>query len=87
VEDITNKLRAVMVMSTYKSTGFFSSSHTGNKSDMTGIIYKVKGKSLTPTQFGKKQKLPEDVSKIKDIEKKVSDMGGNWLTHLNIGQT
>ena len=24
---------------------------------------------------------------VKDIEKKVCDMGGNWLNHLNIGQT
>ena len=41
-EDMANQLRAVVTLGTFKSSGFFSKTHTGSRSDFTGIIYKVK---------------------------------------------
>jgi len=52
-EDLVNMLRAVVVLGTFKSSGFFTKTTTGNKSEFTGILYQVKPQSLTPTKFGK----------------------------------
>jgi len=66
-EDMANQLRGVITLGTFKSSGFFSKAQSGSKTDFTGIIYKVKPAGLKPTQFGKSQSLPEDISKMKDV--------------------
>lgn len=38
-----------------------------------------------PTQFSKDQKLPEELAKLKDVERKICDLEGNWLQRLTIG--
>lgn len=38
-EDLQNQLRAVVVLGTFKSTGFFSKSTSGSKTDFSGMIY------------------------------------------------
>ena len=39
-EDIANNLKAVVIASTYKKTGFFKKKQSGNKDVFTGVIYK-----------------------------------------------
>ena len=74
VEDLANALKAVVVVGTYKSSGIFKKSTTGSKSDLLGVIYKAKTKGLEPTKFGKSQKLPDDISSIKDIDSKLCEV-------------
>ena len=38
-----------------------------------------------PTKFGKSQDLPSDLGKLKDVERKICDIEGNWLETLAIG--
>jgi hypothetical protein len=38
-EDLTNNRKAVLLMSTYKKTGWFSSSYSGQKDAIEGVIY------------------------------------------------
>lgn len=84
-EDMANQLRSVVQLGTFKSSGFFSKTQSGNKSELAGVIYKVKPAALQPTKFGKSQSLPEDISKLKDVKQKICDVSGNWLTQLTIG--
>ena len=41
-EDLTNNIKCVCILSTYKKTGYFSNAATGNKDEIVGIIYKSK---------------------------------------------
>ena len=83
-EDLVNQLRAVVTLGTFKSSGFFSKTQSGSKTDFTGVIYKIKPNGLQPTKFGKSQSLPEDINKLKDVKQKVCDLSGNWLYQLII---
>jgi hypothetical protein len=74
-----------VVLGTFKSSGFFSKTQSGSKTDFTGIVYRIKSTGLTPTKFGKDQKLPDDLSKLKDVQTKICDLEGNWLHRLMIG--
>ena len=84
-EDLANHLRAVVVLGTFKSSGFFSKSTSGSKSDYTGVIYQAKPQNLTPTAFGKSQDLPSDLKKLNDIKTKICDISGNYLHQMLIG--
>ena len=83
-EDLSNQLKAVIVLGTYKAGGFFSGKASGSKTDFEGVLYKMK-KNRKPTVFGKQQKLPERLDKIDDMDKKISGISGNWLSHLHFG--
>ena len=39
VEDLTNNYKAVLIMSTYKKSGFFKKTVSGKKDEFTGLIY------------------------------------------------
>jgi hypothetical protein len=39
-EDLTNNLRAIVIMGTYKKEGFWNVQVTGRKDEIEGIIYK-----------------------------------------------
>jgi hypothetical protein len=52
-EDLDNKLRAVIVMNTYKSGGFFSGKSSGSKTSFEGVLYRLKDAACNPTQFGR----------------------------------
>lgn len=67
------------MLGTFKKSGFFSTTTTGSKSAFEGLIYEIKKGGLEPTRYGKDQKLPEELSKLKDVGKKVADISGNWL--------
>ena len=84
-EDLAHQLRSVIALSTFKSSGFFSKTKTGSKTDFTGQIYTIKPDKMAQTKFGKGQDLPEDLSKLKDVKTKICDISGNWLHQLVIG--
>ena len=65
-EDLKNKLKAVVVLNTFKSGGFFSGKNkSGSRTSFSGIIYKIKDAAAKATIFGKDQKLPSDLDKLK----------------------
>lgn len=78
-------MRAVIVLGTFKSSGFFSKTTSGSRSDFQGILYQVKPANLGPTKFGKDQNLPSELGKLKDVKTKVAEISGNWLTQVVIG--
>jgi len=41
-EDLTNNRKAVLLMGTFKNTGWVRSTHTGSKDEIYGIIYDSK---------------------------------------------
>lgn len=72
-EDLANRIKAVIVLGTYKAGGFFSGKASGSKTDFEGVLYRMK-KNKKPTLFGKQQKLPEKIDKIDDMDKKISNI-------------
>lgn len=52
-QDLKNHLKAVVVLSTYKESGFWSKTVTGSKSCFEGIIYKCQPKDNKLIKFGK----------------------------------
>lgn len=52
-EDFKNGLKAVVVLGTYKESGWISKSASGSKSHFTGTLYRMNMKKAVPTQFGK----------------------------------
>ena len=42
-------------------------------------MYYVKPEKNTPVKFGRGQDLPESLSKLKDVDKKICDITGGWL--------
>ena len=48
-EDLTNMMKAVIILGTFEKGGFFSSKTTGSKTDFTGVIYSINPKKNKPT--------------------------------------
>jgi hypothetical protein len=38
-EDLTNNIKAVVIFSTYKKTGFWKKTESGKKDELVGMIY------------------------------------------------
>ena len=83
-EDIGNNLKAVCILGTFEKTGFFGRGKSGNKTDFTGVMYQINPKKSTPTQFGKHQDLPTNLSKLPDMKAKLADFSGNYLQNIVI---
>lgn len=62
-----NKLKAIVVLGTYKESGFWSKTVSGSKTDMEGIIYNVKPDNNRLIKYGKDQKLPQEIKSVDDI--------------------
>ena len=41
-EDLANRVKAVIVLGTYKAGGFFSGKASGSKTDFEGVLYRMK---------------------------------------------
>ena len=89
-EDLTNKRKAVVIMNTFKKTGWIRSTSSGCKDEVHGIIYDCKqaidtsAKHIRET-FCKDIKFVEDLESLKDVKKKLCDIKGSWLGALKIG--
>jgi len=88
-EDLTNNRKAVVLMNTFKKTGWIRSTTSGSKDEVSGIIYDCKTKIDTSADHIKKTfckdiKFVDDLDSLKDIKKKICDIKGSWLGKLNI---
>ena len=87
-EDVTNNYKAMIVFSTYKKTGFWSTTESGRRDEYRGIIYKCRpiADSLQRTRDMYCRNLTdiEDVSGMPDMEQKLCEIEGSWLRNLKI---
>lgn len=87
-EDLTNNYKAVIVLSTYKKSGFFKKSESGRRDEYTGIIYQCKPID-DPVKSAKKLYSKHaieitDLNKIKDMVRPLGEISGSWLRSLQI---
>lgn len=87
-EDLTNNVKAVVILSTYKKSGFFKKSESGKRDEYTGVIYQcdpIKDPEESAKQlYGKHAIEIAELSKIKDMQRKICDIEGSWLRSLKI---
>ena len=87
-EDITNNIRACIIFSTYKKSGFWKKVETGNKDEFYGMIYECNPiKDLaksTKQHFSKQAEDVKDLKSIKDMVKEICEINGSWLKNLVI---
>lgn len=87
-EDVTNNVKACIIFSTYKKTGFWKKVETGNKDEYYGIIYQCQPiKNIDASAKLLFSKTAEDISdfkQIKDNVKTICDIKGSWLNYLEI---
>jgi hypothetical protein len=74
--DLTNRIKAVISLNTFKEAGFFVGSASGCRTGIDGLIYEVSPKDNKPPKFGQKQSLPESPKDVKDVRKKLSTVSG-----------
>ena len=78
--DVTNDLKATVIMNTYKVDGMFSKKVTGSKTGIEGMIYEMKDcKNFVP-KFGNKQELPEKIKDVKEAKKILCKIEGSWVS-------
>ena len=88
-EDLTNNRKAVILMSTYKKSGWIKSSSSGCKDSMSGIIFDC-AKKLTgdaesvKKNYGRDFEMLTEMKQIKDVKKKLCEIEGSWLKNLVI---
>jgi hypothetical protein len=63
---LKNHLKAVVVLSTFKESGFWSKTQTGSRSGIEGLIYRCNPADNKLIKFGKNQDLPQDLKSVKD---------------------
>jgi len=51
-QDLKNHMKAVVVLGTFKESGFWTKTQTGSKSGIEGFIYKCNAADNTHIQFG-----------------------------------
>jgi hypothetical protein len=68
-EDLTNNLRATVIMGTHKKEGYWNVVETGGKDIVEGIIYRTE-EPIDPVASMKKyfKKNPIEVKKLSDIK-------------------
>ena len=77
-EDLTNHRKAVLMMTTFKHTGWISSASVGSKDEVEGVIYdsqKLSGdmKSIKKN-YGKDIEFVKSLKDIKDMKKKICNI-------------
>ena len=77
-EDLSNNRKAVLLCSTFKKTGWITSSSTGSKDEITGIIYdseELSGdKESLKKNYCKEIKFVEALSHLKDIKEEICEV-------------
>lgn len=87
-EDLTNNRKSVLLCSTFKKTGWITSSYSGSKDEITGIIYEsspLSGdtKSLKEN-YCKEIKFVDDLKNLTDVQEEICQVQGSWLSSLSI---
>lgn len=86
-EDLTNHRKAVVCFNTYKKSGVWTVTESGQKDEYVGVIYKCKPIDHVKSAkklYSKKGEKIKDLSKIDDMVKKICDIKGSFLKHLVI---
>jgi hypothetical protein len=86
-EDVTNNRKAVIIFSTYKKSGFFTTVETGQKDEYQGMIYEstpIQREDHTSSLFAKNTMAVTELSQLKDVVKPICDISGSWLKSLVI---
>lgn len=87
-EDLTNNIKAVIVFSTLKKSGFWKKTESGRIDHFNGLIYECKPiinhKKTEKLLYGKGAEEIKDLSKLKDIVRPICDISGSWLKNLII---
>ncbi len=88
-EDVTNNLKACIIFSSYKKSGFWKKVETGLKDEFYGLIYECTPitnlHASAKLLFSKSSEDVKDLKSLKDIVKSVCEIKGSWLRHLIIG--
>lgn len=87
-EDVTNSRRAVLLVNTFKKTGWFKQVTEGSKDTVEGIIYDAKGiddsKQSINKNFGRDIEFVNDFAQLTDVKKQICKISGSWLEKLDI---
>ena len=71
-EDLTNHRKSVLIMSTFKKTGWVRNTSTGSKDEIYGIIYESKKLSgdlkSIKKNYCKEIEFVDDLKKLKDMK-------------------
>jgi hypothetical protein len=76
--DLTNNLKAVIVMSTYKKSGFWKKTETGCLDEFKGVIYHADLENI----YEPWNEEVKDLSKLKDVENHICEISGSWLSNM-----
>lgn len=86
-EDLTNNRKAVIIFSTYKKSGFWSTVETGKKDEYVGMIYDctpIDKEQSFKNIYGKSPEEITDLSYLRDVAKPICELSGSWLRNLTI---
>ena len=89
--DITNNRKAVLVMSSFKNTGWIMNTFKGCKDEILGIIYVPKKKKKVKTlaevikkNYSRDMEQIYSLDEVKDIESEICKCHGSWLGNIDI---
>lgn len=89
-EDLTNNVRAVVIMGTYKSSGFWTVTETGAKDEIEGLIYStsepIDAKVNLKKYFKTNPVEIKELSEIKDKSKDIAKISGSVIKNILIDE-
>jgi hypothetical protein len=88
VEDLTNDVKACIIYSTYKKSGFFRSTESGCRDAYTGIIYKcspIKKERSVKSYFSRDSEDITEFKELKDKKEEICKIEGSFLKKCIIG--
>jgi hypothetical protein len=87
-EDLSENLRAIVIVNTYRRSGYWTITETGKKDELNGIIYEPKEKideQICLKKYFKKNPLEvQELSEIKDIKQELAKIHGSVLQFIEI---
>ena len=87
-EDLTNNVKCILFLNTYKKSGFWNKKEIGQKDHFTGLIYKCKpivNHALSAKLlFSKHADEIKDLKQLKDLVKPICEIEGSWLKSIVI---
>jgi hypothetical protein len=85
-EDLTNNRKGVIILNTFKKTGWIRNTSKGCKDKFSGIIYDSKplkgDKESIKKNYSKDIEFVTDIKHLKDVKKTLCDIEGSWLNSL-----
>ena len=87
-EDLTNNYKAVVILGTYQSTGFFKKTVSGSKDEYKGLLYECEPilniQASARMLYSKKAIEVTKLTDIKDLVRPICEINGSWLKNLVI---